>query len=74
MGAGDGGGREKGSGEGAGGRREEGPLAPAMIGVAVAATSLVAIGKFAICVYATSLGRSKTVDGVSSVEKLMVRC
>ena len=47
-----------------------GPLAPTMIGVAVAATSLVAIGKFAVGVYATSLGRSNTIDGVSSVEKV----
>ena len=45
-----------------------------MIGVAVAAMSLVAIGKFAIGVYAASLGRSNTIDGVSSVEKLLVTC
>ena len=41
-----------------------------MVGVAVAATSTVAIWKFAIGVYAASLGRSNTTDGVSSVEKV----
>ena len=47
-----------------------GHLAPAMIGVAVAATSTVAIGKFAIGMCAASLGRYNTNDGVSSVEKV----
>ena len=51
-----------------------GPLAPAMIGVADAATSIVAIGNLAIGVYAAGLGRSNTIDGVSSVEKLMIIC
>ena len=47
-----------------------GHLAPAMIGVAVAATPLVAIGNCAIGVYAASLGRSHTIGCVSSVEKV----
>ena len=47
-----------------------GPLAPAMIGVAVAAMSLVAIGHVAIGVYAASLSRSNTIGGVSSVEQV----
>ena len=51
-----------------------GPLAPAIIGVAVAATGIGAIGNFAIEEFAASLGRSNTNADATQGEQLMIIC